>query len=161
MGVEIERKFLVATGWLPPTPGVRYVQGYLHSGGEGATVRVRVAGDKAWLTIKGASEGAKRLEFEYAIPPAEGSELLEKLGRGHLVEKSRHLVPHAGHTWEVDVFTGENAGLVVAEVELAAEDEAVEIPEWAVAEVTGDHRYANSWLSIHPYKEWASKGEGT
>lgn len=157
MGVEIERKFLVVPGWLPPTPGVRYVQGYLHSGGEGATVRVRLAGSEAWLTIKGPSAGSARLEFEYAIPVGDAEELLSNLARGRLVEKSRHLVEHAGHTWEVDVFTGENAGLVVAEVELSTETEAVKLPPWAALEVTEDRRYANAWLSLHPYSEWAGE----
>lgn len=157
MGVEIERKFLVRAGWLPETPGTRFVQGYLHSGGSGATVRVRVAGDRAWLTVKGPSDGGARLEYEYRIPVGDAEEMLQELGAGHLVEKTRHLIDHAGHTWEVDVFEGENAGLVVAEVELSSIDEEVKLPAWAQREVTGDSRYANAWLSIHPYSEWSGK----
>lgn len=157
MGIEIERKFLVKSDWMPEGSGTRFVQGYLHSGGNGATVRVRVAGDRAWLTVKGPSERGARLEYEYRIPVADAEEMLKELGTGHFVEKTRHLVDHEGHTWEVDVFDGVNDGLVVAEVELSSLDEEVELPSWVTEEVTGDSRYANAWLSIHPYSEWGGK----
>lgn len=158
MGVEIERKFVVARGWLPPTPGTQFLQGYLASGTGGATVRVRVAGDAAFLTVKGPSDRGSRAEYEYQIPVEDAREMLATLASGRVIEKSRHLVDHAGHTWEVDVFHGENEGLVVAEVELDSPDEEVALPAWVRAEVTEDHRYANSYLSAHPFGEWREEG---
>jgi len=157
VGVEIERKFLVKSGWLPETPGTRYIQGYLVSGRDGATVRVRVAGKRAYLTVKGPSEGAKRLEFEYPVPVEDARLMLKALAKGSIIEKFRHLVEHAGHTWEVDVFQGENEGLVVAELELKHLEEPVMLPDWVRAEVTEDRRYANAYLSRYPYREWPSE----
>lgn len=159
MGVEIERKFLVREGWLPPAPGRAYLQGYLASGAGGATVRVRVAGEEAFITVKGPSERGARLEFEYPIPAADAREMLSALATGVVIEKTRHLVGHEGHTWEVDVFSGANGGLVVAEVELDSIDEEVALPGWVGEEVTMDRRYANSYLSAHPYREWREGGE--
>ncbi len=154
MAVEIERKFLVTgTAW-QQVPGVVYRQGYLNRD-KARTVRVRVAGDLAFLTIKGVSVGATRAEFEYPIPLADAQALLS-LCDGPLIEKTRHVLTHAGTVWEVDVFAGDNAGLVVAEVELASEDQAFVRPDWLGEEVTQDARYFNSNLATHPYRHWAT-----
>jgi CYTH domain-containing protein len=152
---EIERKFLV-TGddWRPGARAVPYRQGYL-AAGSGITVRARVAGDRGWLTIKGpAAEGA-RDEYEYPIPVADAEEMLERLCVGGRIEKLRHRVAYAGHTWEVDEFTGENAPLVVAEVELDRIDAAVSLPPWVGLEVTYDPRYTNAALARRPYSRWS------
>ena len=154
MAREIERKFLV-TGddWRAGARGVPYRQGYLAACSD-ITVRARVAGERAWLTIKGpASEGA-RDEYEYPIPVADAEEMLERLCGGGRVEKRRHRVPYAGHTWEVDEFTGENAPLVVAEVELDRIDAEVSLPPWIGLEVTYDPRYTNAALARNPYSRW-------
>lgn len=152
---EIERKFLVASNaWRGQAEGVTYRQGYL-SRRPGRTVRVRTAGAEAFLTIKGANQGNIRLEFEYAIPLSEAEEMLA-LCEGPLIEKTRFKIPHAGHLWEVDEFHGDNQGLIIAEVELSAEDEEVEMPEWIGAEVSGDPRYYNSNLAVHPFSRWES-----
>ena len=156
MAVEIERKFLVAdvsaTAAWRVAPGVAYRQGYL-SRDKHRTVRVRTAGDAAFLTIKGVSVGATRAEFEYAIPLADAQALLA-LCDGPLIEKTRHVVAHQGMTWEVDDFAGDNAGLVVAEVELQSEAQGFEQPDWLGAEVTHDARYFNSNLGQHPFASW-------
>ena len=159
MALEIERKFLVQPGWKPQGEGTAYMQGYLYSGGQGPTVRVRVGGNKAFLTIKGPVEGLARLEFEYAIPLDDARHMLASLARGGVIEKTRYLVEHKGHTWEVDVFAGSNSGLVVAEVEIVRPDEPVVLPDWVAEEVSFDHRYANAYLSLHPWSEWGS-GKG-
>lgn len=152
MGLEIERKFLVTgDGWRTGA-GMVMRQGYL-SRFPGRTVRVRLAGDAAWLTIKGPTTDASRAEFEYAIPVEDAAALLA-LCEGPLIEKTRHVVRYRGHDWDVDEFQGANAGLVVAEVELAARDEAFERPEWLGAEVTADHRYANASLVSAPWPTW-------
>ena len=154
MGVEIERKFLRANeGWRgqgTPTP---MRQGYLVADPV-RTVRVRIEGERAVITIKGKSTGASRGEWEYEIPVPDATELLDGLCEQPQVEKIRHRIAHAGHTWEVDEFLGLNAGLVVAEIELGAEDEAFEKPDWIGAEVTGDKRYYNSSLIRMPYSQW-------
>ena len=155
MAVEIERKFLVTgEGWRASGGGVRLSQGYLNRD-KARTVRVRRAGSQAFLTIKGATQGATRAEFEYEIPLADAEQLLA-LCDGPVVEKHRHVVEHGGVTWEVDEFLGANAGLVVAEIELRSEDQAFERPPWLGAEVTHDARYFNSNLAAHPYAAWAS-----
>lgn len=152
MAIEIERKFLVAgEGWRQ-TDARRYSQGYL-SRDPARTVRVRCVGAQAWLTIKGRSVGASRAEFEYEIAFADGEQLL-KLCDGPLVDKFRHRVRHAGMLWEVDEFLGDNAGLVVAEIELSDEAQAFERPPWLGEEVTQDARYFNSNLAAHPFKHW-------
>jgi len=154
MPLEIERKFLVDTDKLgKPGNGTRYRQGYLPAAGK-TSVRVRISDDSAWLTLKGKTVGATRLEFEYPVPVADAEGILDSLCEGSIIDKTRHLVDHAGHTWEVDIFAGDNAGLVIAEVELDAEDEAVELPEWVTAEVTDDPRYYNSSLVTNPYCNW-------
>lgn len=152
MPTEIERKFLVqGTDWQTAT-GQRICQGYLNRD-KHRTVRVRITGEQAFLTVKGISKGASRAEFEYAIPLADAEALLA-LCDGPLIEKIRHQVQHAGLTWEVDEFLGENAGLVVAEVELESEDQAFELPSWVSDEVTTDARYFNSSLATLPYSRW-------
>ena len=152
MAIEIERKFLVVGDAWRDAPGVAYAQGYLNRD-KARTVRVRLAGGRAWLTVKGASTGATRAEFEYEIPPADAEQLLA-LCDGPLVRKLRRVVVHAGSTWEVDEFLGENAGLVVAEIELPSEDAPFEPPPWLGAEVTHDPRYFNSNLAAQPFSGW-------
>lgn len=152
MPTEIERKFLVTgTGWRQPDP-VRLCQGYLNRD-KARTVRVRLAGKQGFLTIKGISQRASRTEFEYEIPAADAGELL-KLCDGPVIRKLRHIVVHQGHKWEVDEFLGENAGLVIAELELEREDQPFERPSWLGREVTQDPRYYNSNLAAHPYSTW-------
>jgi adenylate cyclase len=152
MGVEIERKFLVhGTAW-KQAEGVPYRQGYLNRD-KHRTVRVRLAGDCAFLTIKGVSVGATRAEFEYPIPVVDAQSLLA-LCDGPVIDKVRYVLQHAGTTWEVDAFAGDNAGLVVAEVELTHEDEVFSRPDWLGEEVTHDARYFNSSLASHPYCQW-------
>lgn len=155
MGVEIERKFLVAdAGWRgAAVSSVVVRQGYL-SATPGRTVRVRTMGAEAFLTIKGRRTGLARAEFEYAIPPAEAAYMLDVLCPPPLIEKTRYHVPYAGLIWEVDEFAGANAGLVIAEVELERADQPVELPEWAGREVSTDHRYTNAYLAQHPYETW-------
>ncbi|MFD2367980.1 CYTH domain-containing protein [Pseudoduganella sp. GCM10020061] len=154
MGVEIERKFLLAgEGWRGQGDSVLLRQGYLCSD-PSRVVRVRVEGSQGTLTIKGKSTGATRGEWEYPIPLDEANELLDRLCEQPLIEKYRHRIAHAGHIWEVDEFLGANAGLVVAEIELRTEDEAFERPVWIGAEVTHDARYFNSNLMRHPYTRW-------
>ena len=152
MGIEIERKFLVVGDGWRQAPAVPYAQGYLNRDKQ-RTVRVRVVEDSAWLTVKGASTGATRAEFEYPIPVADARELLA-LCDGPLVRKLRRVVVHAGARWEIDEFQGDNAGLVVAEIELAAEDAPFERPAWLGAEVTHDPRYFNSSLATAPFCTW-------
>lgn len=154
MGTEIERKFLVkGDGWRRGAKGVSYRQGYL-SVEPARTVRVRSAGGRAWLTIKGKSEGAVRAEFEFPLPVDEGEEILGTLCLHPLIEKTRYTVEYGGKTWEIDVFAGANAGLVVAEVELDDAGEEVDLPSWAGDEVTEDGRYSNAALVLHPWPQW-------
>jgi adenylate cyclase len=114
---------------------------------------VRIAGPKAFLTIKGVPTGATRVEFEYEIPLADAGQLL-KLSDGPIVEKNRYVIDHEGSRWEVDEFLGDNAGLVIAEIELRSEDQPFSRPEWLGGEVTGDFRYYNSSLASYPYSQW-------
>ncbi len=154
MGIEIERKFLVVgTAWRQGV-GVRFSQGYLNRD-QKRTVRVRLAGSQAFLTVKGVSVGASREEFEYEIPPADAEQLL-KLSDGPVIEKIRRVVDFAGSIWEVDEFLGDNAGLVVAEIELQSEDQQFSKPDWLGAEVTYDARYFNSSLATNPFRNWSS-----
>ncbi|MCV2352142.1 CYTH domain-containing protein [Paucibacter sp. Y2R2-4] len=157
MAVEIERKFLVQGEAWKQGSGQYLNQGYL-SRDPARTVRVRIAGESAWLTIKGASVGATRAEFEYAIPLSDAQALL-KLADGPCVEKVRRVVPHAGMNWEVDEFLGANAGLVVAEIELSEESQAFESPSWLGQEVTDDARYFNSQLAARPFSTWSLSTE--
>jgi len=153
MGKEIERKFLVHGDAWREGDGVEYRQGYLNTDKE-RTVRVRSAGDRAWLTIKGITRGATRAEYEYEIALEEGRQLLDELCAKPLIEKRRYRVTHDNLIWEIDEFFGDNEGLVVAEVELMSEDQAFEKPPWAGEEVTGDPRYYNANLVEKPYKQW-------
>jgi adenylate cyclase len=148
MGFEIERRFLVAgDGWQDGADaGTRIVQGYVVADAARA-VRVRVAGERAWLTLKGPTRGATRSEFEYPIPVDDALALLATLCGEGRVEKTRHRVLHAGRVWEVDVFGGAHAGLVLAEVELPAEDAPLARPAWVGTEVTRDVRYSNAVLA--------------
>ncbi|SFV55555.1 hypothetical protein MNB_SV-8-344 [hydrothermal vent metagenome] len=131
MGIEIERKFLINTDKLPPlTNGYTIEQGYIQTADHTTTVRVRIRNTEAFLTIKGKSTGASRLEFEYPIPLQDAQNMLDALCQSSVIEKTRYLVEHEGHVWEVDVFEGSNKGLVVAEVELKSEDEAFTLPSW-------------------------------
>ena len=153
MNVEIERKFLIKSDlWKENSVGVHYAQGYLNDAGTN-TVRVRIAGEKAFLTIKSKSEGIFRQEFEYEIPPEEAKELL-KLSQTQIIEKIRYKIEYAGKCWEVDEFLGKNRGLYVAEIELNSEDEPFEKPEWVGQEVSDDKRYYNSYLARKPFSEW-------
>lgn len=155
MAIEIERKFLVSGDFLPEvTSSTRIVQGYICTE-PGRSVRVRIRGEEAFLTIKGASDekGLSRYEFETKIPVADAERLM-KLCVSGVIDKVRHLVPKGNHTWEVDVFHGNNEGLVLAEIELASEDEPFERPSWLGKEVSGDKRYYNSMLTIHPFNSF-------
>jgi CYTH domain-containing protein len=154
MANEIERKYLVDTRrWIPSGAGELLVQGYLSTVPE-RTVRVRVAGPHAWLTIKGLTRGVTRLELEYPIPLDDATVMLRELCERPLIEKRRHREVFAGKTWEVDVFMGENDGLVVAELELASESEAFEPPPWLGEEVSHDPRYYNASLRRAPFTTW-------
>lgn len=154
MGVEIERKFMVGNdGFAPPGDGVRIRQGYL-SWDPARTVRVRLAGNRGYLTVKGRTEGASRPEYEYEIPAADAAEMLGTLCERPPVEKVRYRVPHGGKTWEVDVFEGSNAGLRLAEIELDDPEETVAPPSWAGEEVTADPRFQNVNLYLSPFTSW-------
>lgn len=154
MPIEIERKFLVrGDSWRQGAQGTSYRQGYLTVDPE-RTVRVRIAGDKAFLTIKGKTEGMARAEFEYPIPVAEAAQLLDSLCLRPQIEKVRYRVSYGGHIWEVDEFDGDNKGLIMAEVELESSDQQVELPPWAGEEVTDDPRYYNASLTRSPFTTW-------
>lgn len=154
MATEIERKFLVdAALWRATTTGTLYRQGYLSSVNE-RVVRVRIAGDRGFLTIKGLTIGVSRLEFEYSIPLPDAIAMLDQLCERPLIEKTRYREAFADRIWEIDVFHGDNDGLVLAEVELSNPDEKVELPRWAGAEVSNDPRYFNNNLATHPYRYW-------
>ena len=154
MALEIERKYLIDLEKISPLEnGIRIKQGYL-STDKNAVVRVRVKNDKAYLTIKGSNSGIARLEFEYEIPLDEANEMLEKLCQKPVIDKTRYLINYENHTWEVDIFYGDNEGLVVAEVELSSEDEHINLPSWVKEEVSHDDRYFNSNLMKLPFKDW-------
>ncbi len=153
--VEIERKFLVAGDFRRETTGVTHIiQGYISSQ-PGRTVRVRIRNEEGFLTIKGPSDekGICRYEFEQKIPQDDAQALL-KLCEPGIIDKERYLIPKGKHTWEVDVFHGENEGLVIAEIELQSAEEPFEHPAWLGAEVSGNRRYYNSMLIKHPYTKW-------
>lgn len=154
MATEIERKFLLAhEGWRKGARGQCYRQGYL-STEKKRVVRVRTVGDSGYLTIKGATHGISRPEFEYAIPLDDAETMLESLCHRPIIDKTRYRIRHGAHVFEVDEFHGANAGLIVAEVELGSEDEAFDRPDWLGEEVTGDPRYANANLIEHPFSVW-------
>jgi adenylate cyclase len=154
MGEEIERKFLVSgDAWRETAKGTRYRQGFLSTEPE-RTVRVRVAGPRGSITVKGKNVGPRRAEFEYEIPMDDAERMLDTLCKRPVIEKMRYTLVVGSHTWEIDVFEGDNVGLVVAEIELGSADEAFEKPEWVGDEVTGDPRYFNSNLVANPYRTW-------
>ncbi len=154
MGTEIERKFLVTTPcWRDAGPGVRMRQGYL-AVGPPVAIRIRVTPDKAILNIKKATLDIARDEFEYPVPLDEAETMLDGLCEGYVIEKTRYAIPYEGKRWEVDVFEGANAGLVVAEIELDDVDETFAHPPWLGEEVSGDPRYLNSSLSRMPFRQW-------
>jgi len=154
MAKEIERKYLINLSlWAPQNEGTHFKQGYLNAQKE-RVVRVRIEGTKAKLTIKGITTGVTRAEFEYLIPVEDASILLDNLCEQPLIDKHRHKEVHGGKTWEIDVFHGDNEGLVVAEVELTSENEKIEFPAWIKEEVSSDPRYFNSNLLKHPFKNW-------
>ncbi|OHX12146.1 adenylate cyclase [Chromobacterium sphagni] len=153
MGLEIERRFVVdGDAWRGLAPAVQYRQGYLSVEKE-RTVRVRVVGDQAWLTLKGNISNVSRHEFEYPIPLADAQTIMAAMCP-MVVDKLRHRIEHGGFIWEVDEFFGDNAGLVLAEIELPAEDSPFEKPRWVGEEVTEDGRYTNAYLSKNPYRKW-------
>lgn len=133
--------------------GVRYVQGYFTTD-DSCSIRVRIAGDSAELNIKNATLGISRTEYNYPIPLNDAEEMLQNLCIHPLIEKTRYLVPDKKCTWEVDVFSGENDGLVVAEIELDSMEQAFAKPDWVGKEVSDDPRYYNVCLVEHPYKDW-------
>ena len=152
MAREIERKFLVKNSWHPQSEGVKIAQGYLSTVPE-RTVRVRLKGEKGYLTIKGKNQGISRAEFEYEIPVGDAEELL-KLAEQPILSKTRYLEQHGNRLWEIDVFAGENQGLVVAEVELPDEQAEFSRPDWLGQEVSGDVRYYNANLIKKPFSLW-------
>ena len=152
MAKEIERKFLVKDSWQPQRAGIKIAQGYLSTVPE-RTVRVRIKGEKGYLTIKGKNVGVSRAEYEYEIPRQDAEEMLQ-LAEQPILVKTRYLEQQGEFTWEVDVFAGENQGLVVAEIELPAEDAEFSRPAWLGQEVSGDVRYYNANLIKCPFSLW-------
>ena len=158
MGIEIERKFLLKDdSWRSAvSASTVFKQRYLpfQPGPEHLSGRIRIAGNRAFLTLKSAAKGFSRDEFEYEIPLEDAEQMLERFCTGNAVSKIRHKVDYLGHLWEIDEFLGENAGLVVAELELESEDQRFPIPPWLGEEVTSDYRYSNSVLAENPYSSW-------
>lgn len=154
MAVEIEKKFLVKkASWKTGIDGIPCRQGYLSIAPE-CTIRARLMGNSGFITIKGKTSGCSRLEFEYQIPAKDASEMLKNLSQSGIIEKTRYKIEYAGNIWEIDEFTGDNEGLVIAEIELESEDQQFEIPEWLGEEITYKHEYANSNLALNPFKNW-------
>jgi len=155
MGIEVERKFLLNDDAWRSTilSSIAMRQGYL-SNEQNCSVRVRTTSDRAWLNIKSVTVGTQRQEFEYEISLVDGNQILDTLSRKPLIEKTRHIVEVGQHLWEIDEFSGDNDGLIIAEIELEDPDEAFEKPTWLGEEVTFDPRYYNTKLSISPYKTW-------
>jgi len=154
MAKEIERKFLVhQRKWSDLGAGLVIRQGYLTVSAQ-CSVRVRTCGDRGYVTIKGATSGIVRDEYEYGIPLGDANEILANLCQHPPIEKTRYRIVFKGHTWEVDEFGGANRGLTVAEVELKDARDQVELPDWIDREVSGDPRYFNSNLSIKPFAGW-------
>lgn len=150
---EIERKFLVSgDAWREGAHATPYTQGYISRDPE-RVVRIRRAGKKAYVTIKGLTNGVSRKEYEYAIPIEDAEELFS-LCTGPLIQKTRHVIIHAGKKWEVDEFHGDNEGLIVAEIELKSEDEPFDPPAWLGREVSTERKYSNSNLSERPFRSW-------
>lgn len=156
MGVEIERKFRVTgEGWRNPAEAVAYRQGYIPTQ-DGTTVRVRIAGDKGYVTIKRRVSDVTRAEFEFPIPRLEAAELLDTVCARPQIEKTRTRVAFGGFVWEVDEFLGDNRGLVIAEIELPSESVTFARPDWVGEEVTHDARYTNAQLAKNPWRAWGA-----
>lgn len=154
MGTEIERRYLLKDSrWRPADRVVACCQGYLVCGPPTA-VRVRILDEIATLNVKRLTTDLSRDEYEYRIPLKEAQEIIDRLCEGRLIEKKRHYVEYEGHTWEIDEYGGENAGLVTAEIELTREEERFAVPPWVGAEISKDHRYLNSSLAQRPYSRW-------
>jgi len=155
MALEIEHKFLLKNDeWRSSiNKSIEYKQGYLISDSK-RSVRIRISNDQAWLNIKSATIGTTRQEYEYEIPTSDGIEMLNTLCEKPFIEKTRHLVVYKQHTWEIDVFTGDNEGLTVAEIELSKTGEHFERPPWLDTEVTDQKRYYNNSLCKNPFKNW-------
>lgn len=156
MGQEIERKFLVKGDSWRTDSGTLIRQGFLHNEVE-STVRVRTAGQRAYLTVKGGISGITRTEFEYEIPLEDANEMLDELCQKPLIEKIRHEIDIRGFIWEIDEFLRENAGLVVAEIELDDEEQEFRKPDWLELEVSEDARYLNANLVKNPYSKWGER----
>ena len=155
MAKEIERKFLIdISGVESIGSGSRIKQGYI-STTDNTAVRIRVSGAAAYLTLKGENQGATRPEFEYEIPVEDANEIIKELCSGPVIDKTRYLVEYGSHTWEIDVFHGDNDGLIVAEVELESETEEVDLPKWVINEVTGEVKYYNTSLLDNPFNKWS------
>ena len=165
MGTEVERKYLVKLAeWRSQKAqlqsrssnfGQKYCQGYIPTH-NGTTVRIRLIGDQGYLTIKSKTVGYTRAEFEYPIPASDAQSMLQNLCLKPLIEKIRYKIPIGNLTWEVDEFLGDNAGLIIAEVELENEQQQINLPSWIKREVN-DKRYFNSYLVQHPYNKWENK----
>ncbi|BAY30318.1 adenylate cyclase [Nostoc carneum NIES-2107] len=154
MAAEIERKFLVqGDSWRHLAEGSLYIQGYISTKKE-ATVRVRIAGNQAYLTIKGKTVQYSRSEFEYPIPLEDAREMLNTLCEKPLIEKTRYKIAYGNLIWEIDEFDGVNKGLILAEVELSHEQQQFELPIWVGEEVSHDPKYFNSNLAQHPFSQW-------
>lgn len=155
MGIEIERKFLLANDqWrCGIRKSTKLRQGYLTQS-EQASIRIRTDAEIGWLNVKSAVLGPHRQEFEYEIPLQDAEQMLDTLAKKPLIEKTRHIVDFGSHTWEIDEFDGDNSGLIVAEIELSEVDEIFEPPDWIGVEVTMDPRYYNTNLQKKPYKSW-------
>ena len=155
MAIEVEHKFLIKNdSWRQQiSHSARYSQGYLSSQPT-SSIRVRISDTKAWLNIKSATIGTHRREYEYEIPLADADEILHELCVKPFIEKIRHFILYEGYTWEIDEFLGDNAGLIVAEIELSEIGESFPKPEWLGREVTHELRYYNNNLNLHPYSKW-------
>lgn len=157
MAVEIERKYLVDISLLPKLENPQRIkQGYLSVNDKGV-VRIRIKGEKGYLTIKSSNNGISRLEYEYEIPFIEADEMLNNLCLDSIIDKTRYLINFENHIWELDIFYGQNEGLVIAEVELNSENEEILLPSWIKEEVSHDVRYFNSNLMSNPYSKWKNK----
>ena len=157
MGVEIERKFIVINdGWKNQEPGSSISQGYLSTSMD-RVVRVRVINEDAYLTVKSSIDGLVRNEWEYPIPVDDAKIMLKNLCIQPIIEKVRYRILHAGMMWDLDVFSGENEGLIIAEIELESENQPFDVPAWAGKEVTDKPRYYNNNLARYPYRSWTDE----
>lgn len=154
MAKEIEKKFLVNLDKLSHSEGGADIKQAYIATTDNTVVRVRIAKDKAYLTLKGENVGITRSEFEYEISMKDANDIMAELCSGPSIEKTRYVITHKGHAWELDIFHGDNDGLVIAEIELQTEDEYFEKPDWVGGEVSGDPKYYNSSLLQYPFKQW-------